>query len=104
LLAYSQVQVPEGQALYELSFGPNSKSIGKRLLVGIKTVRDSLFKGRWGIGALPLRTLLTTSLQSFADLRRDRDELYDEEFPKDEYWRIKLGELDATVKSEEMAT
>lgn len=104
LLAYSQVQVPEGQALYELSFGPNSKSIGKRLLVGIKTVRDSLFKGRWGIGALPLRTLLTTSLQSFADLRRDRDELYDEDFPKDEYWRIKLCELDATVKSEEMAT
>jgi kynurenine 3-monooxygenase len=97
LLAYSQKQVPEGKALYDLSFGPKSASLAKRAKLAGKAVIDTLFKGRLGIGQQPLRTLLTTSLTSFADLRRDRDGFYDEPFPDQAYWNQTLAELDATV-------
>lgn len=103
LLAYSQKQVPEGRALYDLSFGPNPESLPKRLMVGIKAVRDTLFKGRLGIGEMPLRTLLTTSLESFASLRRKRDSLYDGPFPDEAEWKQTLSKLDATVTKSEQA-
>jgi kynurenine 3-monooxygenase len=104
LLAYSQKQVPEGKALYELSFGPKSVSLAKRAKLATKAIIDTLFKGRLGIGEQPLRTLLTTSLRSFADVRRDRDGLYDEPFPDEAYWEQTLAELDATVVVESDAT
>jgi kynurenine 3-monooxygenase len=97
LLAYSQKQVPEGKALYELSFGPTSVSLVKRAKLATKAIIDTLFKGRLGIGEQPLRTLLTTSLRSFADVRRDRDGLYDEPFPDEAYWKQTLAELDASA-------
>jgi kynurenine 3-monooxygenase len=99
LLQYSQRQVPEAKALYELSFGPKPKSLTKKLRLTFQTVRDSLFKGRWGIGRLPLRTKLTTSLQSFADIRRDRNADYDEDFPTEAEWNQTIAELDAKVKT-----
>lgn len=101
LLAYSQKQVPEGKALYELSFGPSSKSLAKRAKLATKAIVDTLFKGRLGIGEQPLRTLLTTSLESFADVRRDRDGLYDEPFPDEAYWNQTLAKLDAAVVQSE---
>lgn len=81
LLAYSQRQVPEGYALYDLSFGPSPSSAIKKLQFGFALVRDTIFRGRFGIGQPPLQTILTTSLRSFSDIRRDRDKFYDEPFP-----------------------
>jgi kynurenine 3-monooxygenase len=81
LLVYSQRQVPEGYALYDLSFGPSPKGIFKKVMYGLITARDTLFRGRFGIGEPPLQTLLTTSLKSFADIRRDRNAFYDKPFP-----------------------
>ena len=81
LLAYSQRQVPEGYALYDLSFGPSPKGVLKKLGFAFSTARDTLFRGRFGIGQPPLQTLLTTSLRSFSEIRRDRGRFYDEPFP-----------------------
>ena len=81
LLGYSQRQVPEGYALYDLSFGPTPKGIVKKVFFALTTARDTLFRGRFGIGKPPLQTLLTTSLKSFSDIRRERAAFYDEPFP-----------------------
>ena len=81
LLAYSQRQVPEGYALYDLSFGPSPKKMFQKVKFALVTARDTLFRGRFGIGEPPLQTLLTTSLKPFSDIRRDRNEFYDEPFP-----------------------
>jgi kynurenine 3-monooxygenase len=93
LLEYSTRQVPEAAALYDLSFGPTFDSPIKRLQWGAKSVIDAVFKGRWGIGALPLQTLLTTSLRSFAEIRRDRQSWYADEFPSNVEWQGKLSRL-----------
>lgn len=97
LLEYSIRQVPEAKALYDLSFGPKPKAIGKRLSIALKTLRDSVFKGRFGIGQLPLQTMLTTSIVPFREVRRQRDADYEEEFPDDSYWRKTLTTLDNTI-------
>jgi kynurenine 3-monooxygenase len=81
LLEYSKKQVPEGKALYDLSFGPSPKGAFKRLRFLLSNVGDTLFQGRFGIGRPPLQTQLTTSLTSFSDIRRERSVFYDEEFP-----------------------
>jgi kynurenine 3-monooxygenase len=99
LLQYSQAAVPEGKALYDLSFGPKPKSLIGKMRYGLKSARDVLFKGRFGIGELPLQTMLTLSLKSFADIRRDRDPYYDTPFPDQSYWNASLAELDAKVKT-----
>jgi kynurenine 3-monooxygenase len=98
LLTYSQRTVPEGKALYDLSFGPKPATLLGKLRFAAKSARDSLFKGKFGVGELPLQTLLTTSLKSFADIRRDRNQYYEEEFPDQAYWNSKLAALDAKVK------
>jgi 2-polyprenyl-6-methoxyphenol hydroxylase-like FAD-dependent oxidoreductase len=95
LLAYSKKQVPEGKALYELSFGPKPTSFGKRLGVTASSALDFLFKGRFGIGRLPLQTLLTTSLQPFAEIRRDLGTRYDDDFPDEVEWGETITNLDA---------
>jgi hypothetical protein len=66
---------------------------------GLKSARDVLFKGKFGIGELPLQTMLTLSVKSFADIRRDRDPYYDTPFPDQRYWNASLAELDAKVKT-----
>lgn len=83
LLSYSQKQVPEGRALYDLSFGPKPKGI-QALIWAFLNVRDTLFRGRLGVGRPPLQTRLTTCLTSFADIRREKDVFYSEPFPCEE--------------------
>lgn len=100
LLAYSERQVPEGKALYDLSFGPNPKSLRKKAALAFRTIRDSIFKGHFGIGELPLRNKLTTSLESFADIRRRRDYFYEAAFPDQTTFSRTLEELDATILDE----
>jgi kynurenine 3-monooxygenase len=97
LLSYSRRAVPEGKALYDLSFGPNPPTMMGKVRFALKSARDSLFKGRFGIGELPLQTLLTTSLKSFADIRRDRDPFYVAKFPDQAYWNATLEALDSSV-------
>ena len=95
LLEYSQCQVPEGHALYELSFPPPPESAKAKIFQTFRTTRDFLFHGRWGIGSPPVQTTLTTSLQSFCEIRRDRQSYYGKEtFPSDATWKAKLAELD----------
>ena len=94
LLQYSVRQVPEGKALYDLSFGPTFEdSPLKRVRWGIKSLVDAVFKGRFGLGELPLQTKLTTSLRSFADLRRDRQRWYADDFPSNAEWEVQLTRL-----------
>ena len=74
---YSIRQLPEGKALYDLSFGPNPKGIQNKLKWGFKNIKDAVFRGKYGFGSeLPLQTRLSTKLTSFADIRRERDEFY----------------------------
>jgi kynurenine 3-monooxygenase len=95
LLEYSCLQVPEGKALYDLSFGPKPKGL-KGIQWAFRNARDTLFRGRWGIGRPPLQTQLTTDLTSFSDIRRERDMYYDEPFPSDEDFRATLAALHCT--------
>jgi kynurenine 3-monooxygenase len=104
LMNYSIRQLPEGKALYDLSFGPNPKGIRNKLKWGFKNIKDALFRGKiLGIGELPLQTRLSSELTSFADIRRERDEYYinnnnddeddDDEsqrFPSDQEFRQQL--------------
>lgn len=76
LLRYSQQRVPEGQALLELSTGP-SRTAGplRRARFALSTAASALL-GRVGLGAPPLQTELTTTLASFAEIRRRRAGAY----------------------------
>lgn len=96
LLHYSQSQVPEGKALYDLSFGPKSSTALQRIVLRLATLRDSIVKGRWGIGSLPLQTMLTTSLTPFAEIRKQRDHFYQEPFPSFDEWNRTLAALSSS--------
>jgi kynurenine 3-monooxygenase len=100
LLAFSQRAVPEGKALYDLSFGPQTSTL-KKLQLAFSSARDSIFKGRFGIGEKPLQTMLTTSLRSFSDIRRQRDRFYEEKFMDEASWNATLANLDTKLKNEE---
>jgi len=102
LLTYSQLAVPEGKALYDLSFGPKSRSVRKRLGYLFKSTADTLFQGKFGIGELTLQTKMTTSLQSFASIRKALDPYYDDEFPDQAYWNQTLADLDERMLAEKM--
>lgn len=93
LLQYSKRQVPEGLALYDLSFGPKPKRIRLKLRYLLKNAVSTIFRGRFGIGVPPLQTLLTTTLKPFAEIRHDLAPFYDEEFPSQEEFDIKLSTL-----------
>jgi kynurenine 3-monooxygenase len=80
LLLYSQKQVLEGKALYDLSFGPKPKGI-KAVTWAFLNARDTLFRGSFGIGRPPLQTRLTTTLTPFSEIRRERDNFYSEPLP-----------------------
>jgi kynurenine 3-monooxygenase len=94
LLEYSKRQVPEGKALYDLSFGPKPTGF-KAIQSLLITARDTLFKGRWGIGRPPLQTRLTTELTSFAELRKEKQRFYPEPFPEDFEFQERLEKLHA---------
>eukprot|EP00536_Pseudo-nitzschia_multiseries_P008527 jgi/Psemu1/305769/fgenesh1_kg.217_\ len=101
LFEYSCSQLPQGKALYDLSFGPKPKDAKKKLLWALYNARDALFQGRFGIGKKPLQTRLSSELTSFADIRRERDYFYrdgeDESssFPSDDVFRAQLKKLHA---------
>lgn len=98
LLEYSKQQVPEGKALYELSFGPNPTSKLKKAKATLTAIRDTLFQGRYGIGEATLQTQMTTTLTSFATLRRQKDKLYDEPFPSQTDFGKQLADLDSSIQ------
>jgi kynurenine 3-monooxygenase len=92
LLRYSQQQVPEGKALYDLSFGPKPKG-RRKLRFLVQAVLDTLFQGRFGIGQLPLQTMLTTSTKPFSEVRRERDAFYDAPFPSQPAFDAMLAKI-----------
>ena len=102
LLDYSTRQLPEGKALYDLSFGPKPKGLSKKLLWGLRNARDALFQGRLGVGEQTLQTRLSSELTSFAEIRREREYFYsngdvDEEgkasFPSEDDFRMQLESM-----------
>jgi kynurenine 3-monooxygenase len=95
LKSYSEKQVPEGWALYDLSFGNDGKTlpIFRNLASMLSNAVDSLFQGRWGIGKKPLQTLLASSSTSFSSIRRDREKYFVDDFPSDESFREMLHEV-----------
>jgi kynurenine 3-monooxygenase len=90
---YSKRQVPEGLALHDLSFGPNPTG-----LLGLKykfqSAVESLFRGQFGT-PMPLQTLLTTTLEPFAEIRRKRNSFYETEFPSQEEFDMQIDRLDS---------
>lgn len=95
LLKYSQRQVPEGIALYDLSFGPEGElGLLGRLRVLLSTVRDTIFGGKLGIGRPLLQVQLSSSTRSFADIRRERSDYYGgTKFPDSEEFNQMLEKL-----------
>ena len=94
LLKYSQKQVPEGLALYDLAFGQRSDKNGwKSIWISLNSLLDTIFGGKFGIGRPPLQTLLTTSVAPFSDIRRNRQDLYTEPFPDEEYFNTVIESL-----------
>jgi kynurenine 3-monooxygenase len=92
LFSYSVKQVPEGKALYDLSFGPKPSGL-KGLIWGFMNARDTLFRGRFGIGRPPLQTRLTTTLTPFSEIRKENDKFYETEFEDNETIQRKLVSL-----------
>lgn len=94
LLKYSQKQVLEGLALYDLAFG-SEKKLGFRKTVKARfsSLVDTVFGGRFGIGKPLLQTQLTTSLASFSSIRRARADFYAEPFPDEESFKATIQEL-----------
>jgi len=94
LLKYSQKQVPEGLALYDLAFGqPSDKNGWKSIWISLNSLLDTIFGGKFGIGRPPLQTLLTTSVAPFSEIRRNRQDLYTEQFPDAEYFNSMIESL-----------
>ncbi len=100
LSSYSAKQVPEGLALYDLSFGNDGKTlpIFRNIKSVISNGIDTIFGGRLGIGRKPLQTLMASSLESFTAIRRDRQKFFVEEFPSDEELQKRLERVYDDVK------
>eukprot|EP00566_Odontella_aurita_P008316 CAMPEP_0113574358 /NCGR_PEP_ID=MMETSP0015_2-20120614/27105_1 /TAXON_ID=2838 /ORGANISM="Odontella" /LENGTH=667 /DNA_ID=CAMNT_0000477491 /DNA_START=9 /DNA_END=2012 /DNA_ORIENTATION=- /assembly_acc=CAM_ASM_000160 len=94
LLAYSQRQVPEGQALYDLSFGAEGElSVLRKLRSLLANARDTIFGGKFGIGRPVLQVQLSSTLRSFSDIRRVRNKYNGEKFPDQDEWAKKISEI-----------
>jgi len=94
LLSYSQKQVPEGLALYDLAFGSTGElTLIQQFSFIFRNVLNFLFGGKFGIGQPQLQVQLASSSRSFASIRRDRGYAYAETFPTDEMFRKNLAEL-----------
>lgn len=100
LLEYSKKQVPEGWALYDLSFPPSPTTGLERMKVLFTDAIDTLLQGKFGIGRPPLPVILTTTLESFADIRRQRQGRYGSTlFPDESFWNERLESLDAKTRT-----
>jgi kynurenine 3-monooxygenase len=99
--SYSRIMVPEGLALYDLSFGNDGKTLPilKNIRSMISNVIDGVFGGRFGIGKKPLQTLLASSSKSFVEIRRDRNDMYVDDFPSDEALRLGLDQVYSSVET-----
>jgi kynurenine 3-monooxygenase len=95
LLSYSKRQVPEGKALYDLSFGPKPTGF-KKVVFLLRGIRDTILGGRFGIGKPPLQTLLTTSMEPFASIRRKMDYFYETPFPDAAYFNNSVSAVYAS--------
>lgn len=94
LLKYSQKQVLEGLALYDLAFGSEGKlGFRKSIKARFRSLVDTVFGGRFGIGKPLLQTQLTTSLASFSSIRRARADFYAETFPDEESFKNTIAQL-----------
>jgi hypothetical protein len=93
--SYSKRAVPEGLALYDLSFGNDGKKlpIFRNIQSILSNIVDTLFRGKLGIGKRTLQTLLSSSLISFAEIRRDRKNMYVENFPSDVDFQLDLDRV-----------
>ncbi|KAL9179322.1 hypothetical protein ACHAXT_008612 [Thalassiosira profunda] len=93
--SYSQKALPEGQALYDLSFGNDGMTlpIFRSVRAMLSNAVDALFGGRFGIGKKPLQTLLASSSAPFVEIRRDREKYYVKDFPSDEMFRKDIDGL-----------
>jgi kynurenine 3-monooxygenase len=95
LARYSRERLPEGHALLDLSVGPSrALSPLSRLLGVLGTLKDTLLF-KLGVGEPPLQTLLTTSLKSFAQIRREREWNYGP-FPTDAEFDAQIARATAT--------
>ena len=89
-------RVPES----DLSFPPQSQSVPEKVKAAFRSVCDVLFGGKFGIGQPQIQITLQTSQDSFADIRRKRQEYYGEElFPSQEEWKTNLTALDISALS-----
>jgi kynurenine 3-monooxygenase len=103
LLSYSKRQVPEGKALFDLSFGPKPKGF-KGIQFAFQSLIDTLFRGRLGIGRPPLQTRLTTNMTPFSDIRKENDKFYDEPFPSQSEFEARLETLHDAATTGEPST
>jgi len=93
LHAYSRHRVPEGHALLDLSMGPGEAAGPLRAaLYGLSSIKDTVLS-RFQLSEPPLQTLLTTTLESFSDIRRRRDFFFGD-FPSDAVFASKIAELE----------
>mmetsp|Transcript_46744 Transcript_46744/g.50431 ORF Transcript_46744/g.50431 Transcript_46744/m.50431 type:complete len:389 (-) Transcript_46744:31-1197(-) len=116
LLEYSIRQVPEGQALYDLSFGPKPQGFISKGRWIIKNILDAVFRGRFKVfgiqvGEMPLQTRLSSELTPFVKIRREREEFYSNSststrnnknnlsFPSDSEFREQLTVLHDTSET-----
>ena len=96
LLKYSQKQVPEGSALYELSIGPdNGVSPGKKILSTLSALFDFIFKDKTTI-----QRILGTSLKPFSDIRRDREVFFDDKFPDQSQYDEKVVKMHERIQQQ----
>ena len=111
LLEYSAKRVPEGRALYDLTFGPKPKGWKKKVSWGLKNLRDAIFRGRLGIGEETLQTRFSAELTPFAEIRRELDYYYtgdgdddgdDREFPSDDDFRRQIEKLHNSANKAEV--
>jgi kynurenine 3-monooxygenase len=103
LLAYSKRQVPEGKALFDLSFGPKPKGFDG-IKFAFQNARDTLFRGRFGIGQPPLQTRLTTNLMPFSEIRKEKDNFYDRPFPSQSEFDARLEKLHSSISTSRSST
>ena len=97
LLQYSQKQVLEGLALYDLAFGPKGDAgLLRSIRFRLSTLLDTVFGGKFGIGKPLLQTLLTTSLVPFSKIRRDRSDFYAEPFPDEEDFKKTIASISSS--------
>ena len=92
--AYSKRAFPEGLALYIYRSGTMERRCLFRNIQSILSkIIDTLFRGRLGIGKKTLQTLLSSSLTSFVEIRRDRESMYVENFPSDIDFQLYLDRV-----------